>query len=352
MIAGRYDLTGESTAGGMGDIQECMDTHLDRRVVVKTLKPGEESRRLLDEQRALLQLRSKHVVQIFDIVTLRDTEGEKSGIVLEYIDGENLEFDSFSPDEQYTKTLWQIACGIRDIHSANVVHRDIKPQNIRIDREGVVKILDFGLSRNEGSDAHTVGIIGTLMFMAPELWTSRAVSFDQKIDIYAFGITALAILEAKYSVPRQILAQPPEEVPQGALSHLASDLPEDIVELLERCLCFAPEQRPQMDEIELSLRRHLLKGKHRAHLATDTKTFDLSAQNEAINLKMGSLDRIGIGYDGYEFKITSISGDVFINNVAITTGFRMPACCVITFGSSGGSRGFAAFNSSNPEVVP
>ena len=64
----RYKAAGNSIGGGMGDIYACLDNHLNRKVVFKVLKPGQENRRLLDEQKALLQIRSKHVVQLFDIV--------------------------------------------------------------------------------------------------------------------------------------------------------------------------------------------------------------------------------------------------------------------------------------------
>lgn len=143
MIGGRYQPTGGMTGGGMGDIIECIDVRLDRKVIIKKLKDGEEERRIIDEQQALIHLRSKHVVQLFDVVSVNDGGGAKTGLVLEYIEGENLDWNGFVQDFNFIKTLWQIAFGLTEIHSAGIIHRDIKPNNIRVDTEGVVKIIDF-----------------------------------------------------------------------------------------------------------------------------------------------------------------------------------------------------------------
>ncbi|WP_208604732.1 protein kinase domain-containing protein, partial [Pseudomonas lactis] len=96
-------------------------------------------------------------------------------IVLEFINGETLSSASFSADTNYLHLIWQISCGLADIHSHEIIHRDIKPGNIKIDGEGVVKILDFGLSRNNAA-AETRSIIGTPVFMAPELWGDQTIA--------------------------------------------------------------------------------------------------------------------------------------------------------------------------------
>jgi serine/threonine protein kinase len=145
LIAKRYRTSGKVGAGGMGDIIQCHDMHLDRTVVLKTLQAGVDSRRLLDEQKALAKLRSKHVVQLFDFTEVSTGSGKVLALVLEHIEGNDLVVGSYTPNAAYLKVLWQISCGLSDIHAAGVIHRDIKPANIRLDREGVIKILDFGL---------------------------------------------------------------------------------------------------------------------------------------------------------------------------------------------------------------
>ena len=232
-IAGRYEPTGATAAGGMGEIIECVDSHLQRRVIIKRLQVGVEDRRLIDEQKALAQLRSKHVVQLYDIIELADREKHDKAIVIEFIEGENLDVGSFKADRKYLNVLWQIACGLRDIHDAGVIHRDIKPNNIRLDKEGVIKIIDFGLARSD-DNAKTRSVIGTPIFMAPELWSDKTVSFDRSIDVYAFGATSLALLNG--SAPTELARQPPEPVPLTTLRAGLVGLQPDIVALIHACL--------------------------------------------------------------------------------------------------------------------
>ena len=214
-IAGRYEPTGITSAGGMGEVIECVDSHLQRRVIIKRLQVGVEERRLIDEQKALAKVRSKHVVQLYDIIELTDRKKSDKAIVIEFIEGENLDVGSYKVGRKYLNVLLQIACGLKDIHDAGVIHRDIKPNNIRLDKEGVVKIIDFGLARSL-DDAKTRSIIGTPVFMAPELWSDKTVSFDHSIDVYAFGATSLALLSK--TLPTELVNRPPQAVSLTTLS--------------------------------------------------------------------------------------------------------------------------------------
>lgn len=91
---------------------------------------------------------------------------------------------NYNPSESHSeklKKLWQIACGLSDIHSAKIIHRDIKPNNIRVDENKIVKILDFGLARSSGTEAFTHSVIGTLGYMAPELWKRKTLVSIKKL---------------------------------------------------------------------------------------------------------------------------------------------------------------------------
>ena len=344
----RYALSGGGSSGGMGGIFFCDDLHLQRRVVVKLLKDGEDERRLLDEQRALIQLRSKHVVQLFDVIKIDDRTNKKA-LVLEYIDGENLQLNGYVPGEEFLNVLWQIACGLKDIHAAHVIHRDIKPQNIRIDASRVVKILDFGLARQAGNDANTRNIIGTIGYMAPELWHGSTISFDSAIDVYAYGVMALTLLGQ--APPDEILVRPPRPIPVDALVALRGSLPNAIVDTLERCLSYVPANRPRMEEVEELLRRHLLKDKHRALAVMGGKTHELHAASRKMALSFGNVGTLEIVYDGFQFLAQAQTGLVSINNMPVAIGRPLPDCCVITFGVAGSSRAFVTFDVSNPEVA-
>jgi serine/threonine protein kinase len=88
-LPNRYSIKDANLGGGMGDVFECIDNHLDRKVVLKLLRSGEENRRLLDEQKALIKLRSKHVVQLHDIIKVNKNPLQ-IGLILEHIEGHDL----------------------------------------------------------------------------------------------------------------------------------------------------------------------------------------------------------------------------------------------------------------------
>ena len=188
-IPDRYEPDGEIKSGGFGNVVFCEDQHLSRRVAIKFIQDPSDYKRLLDEINALLQLRSKHVVQVYDIIEGQDGD---IGIVEEFIDGDDLWNHSFpkASIENYLKTLWQISSGIADIHDSGIIHRDIKPNNMKLDDEGIIKIFDFGLAREEGLQAKTKGFLGTQGFAAPELYKTETVPFSKAVDVYAFGAAA------------------------------------------------------------------------------------------------------------------------------------------------------------------
>lgn len=347
LIANRYNPLNDSDRGGMGEVLFCEDLHLQRQVVLKYLQPGVELRRLMDEQKALAQLRSRHVVQIYDIVNINVSGMDCPAIVLEFVNGDGLSVGCCAPDDDYLKVIWQIACGLADIHSKGVIHRDIKPDNIKIDREGVVKILDFGLSRNN-NEAKTQSIVGTPIFMAPELWSGSDIAFDSSIDVYAFGVTCLALLNEK--APPGLLSRPPCQPSWGEFSEAFTGIPFEISEKLYQCLSKDTDCRPAMQEIRDLLARHLLKNRHRATVVLNGVVHILDSTNRRItlNANVGSLE---IEYDGLDFKVKSTSGSVYINNVPAAEGSVVPGCCVLTFGA-GSNRKFVTFDVSNPEVMP
>jgi eukaryotic-like serine/threonine-protein kinase len=108
LIANRYEPTGNATWGGMGELNECEDKNLARKVMLKRVFKPSDFSRLLDEQKALIKLRSKHVVQLLDVVTFRWKTTDITCLVLEFIDGTDLDQLSFEPDAGFHKLLWQI----------------------------------------------------------------------------------------------------------------------------------------------------------------------------------------------------------------------------------------------------
>ena len=267
-------------------------------------------------------------------------------MVLEFIDGNDLAYDHHNSTLDVLKILWQISCGLSDIHSAGIIHRDIKPNNIRKNNNGIVKILDFGLARASGTEAFTHSVIGTLGYMAPELWKVRDISFDQKIDVYAFGVVALDLLGI--DKPAELYAQPP--LPVIKIDKLKQTLTQDLYEALVECLNFDKSKRPTMSAIRDLLAKHLLKDRHRALFVLKGKKYEINSTNRSVTITWGSGGSMQIDYDGFDFKVAKFTGNATINNKQVVPNKPFPSCSVITL-INDRSRTFVTFDISRPEVI-
>lgn len=346
----RYEYL-DRLEGGMGYVDILKDHNLDRKVAIKTIQNPDELPRLRDEIDALLQLRSKHVVQVYDILYGADNQ---FGIVMEFISGFDLtEVAMFRNFDliQRLKLLWQISSGIEDIHKAGLIHRDLKPNNMMIDSEGVVKIFDFGLSRNVGVNDQTIGFRGTYGFSAPEQFNEASVELTQSVDVYAFGVISLFIL-CNGILPRELKCVPP--IPAN---YTFSELPElnaytKLVELFERTLSHCVAARPTMSELKKEISRVLLHNRHQAVAIIRNETKFLNFQSPSANLSYSNIGSCEIRYDGFDFKIMNVKGEVFVNNKAISEDSIIPGSCVVAFGGSHrrADRAYVTFDVSNPEV--
>jgi serine/threonine-protein kinase len=348
-LPARYVPDGRHASGGFGSVFFCDDAHLERKVAIKVINEGSERRRISDEVKALLQLRSKHVVQVYDIVVSR---AGQIGIVQEFVEGEDLSEADFPRQSvfNYLSTLWQIASGISDIHSAGIIHRDIKPNNIKSSRERVIKIFDFGLAREEGPAARTVGFVGTRGFAAPEQLVGGM--FTKAVDTYAFGATALYI--ANRSLPPDLVALPPIQPRINPFLSLPFELDPAISSLLYQCLATNATNRPEMSAVKEILARHLLFNRHQALAVYPTGASYLNADEPVASLEFPGVGKLDIQYDGLTFRVTNVEGEVFINNNAYIVGEEIPGSCVVALGSplrKATDRVFITFDVSYPEVV-
>ena len=291
----RYVPEGPPMAGGMGAVQMCMDSILERKVAIKFIHGSTHRRRILDELSALLKMRSKHVVQVYDVLRFGKDE---FGIVQEFIDGRDLFQSHAIPVDEagFLKQLWQIASGIADIHEAGVIHRDIKPNNMKTDPEGLIKIFDFGLARDEGPSASTMGFVGTHGFAAPELYAG-SVKFTAAVDTYAFGATALYLAMGR--LPRSMTTPP--YTPSARFHKLPLTLADDIAEILNACLEINPAQRPLMREVQRLLARRLLHDRHQALVVFKGTESRLNNANRSIDLNLPTIGQIRITYDRVGF---------------------------------------------------
>ena len=206
---GRYEIQRRLGKGGMGSLYLARDPGLDRLVAIKLLKEDfleeqEFRERFTREARALARLRHPNIVVVYDY-------GEHEGrpfILMEYIDGETLSQRlARTPPLKLALGLAiveDLCAGLGSAHGAGIVHRDIKPDNIMMDRQGVLKLLDFGIARNAHAEStHQMTqpgmIMGTYSYMSPEQLLGQMV--DQRSDIFAVGAVLYQVIAREQAFP-------------------------------------------------------------------------------------------------------------------------------------------------------
>ncbi len=199
VLSGRYQLEAKLGSGGMSTVYLARDETLDRAVAVKVMhremsEQADQLERFRQEARAVAKLSHPNVVAVIDA-------GEDGGhpyIVFEYVEGETLKqrisrIGALDPQEALAYAI-EIARGLSVAHARNMVHRDIKPQNVLIDSEGRAKLTDFGISRQLEQDGMTATgrVLGTTDYVAPEQAMGHPV--DPRSDIYSLGVVLYEML--------------------------------------------------------------------------------------------------------------------------------------------------------------
>ena len=190
----RYEIIEIIGTGGMAVVYKARDRKLNRLVAVKGLKP-ELRRRFHAESEAVARLNHPNVINVFDV----STNDENEYFVMELIDGITLkqymtQRGVLTIKEALHFTI-QILRGLEHAHAKKIVHRDIKPQNIMILRDGTAKVTDFGIARISGSNDMTtnqVNAFGSVHYIAPE--QARCEATDGRADIYSVGVMLYEML--------------------------------------------------------------------------------------------------------------------------------------------------------------
>ncbi len=252
LFAGRYQILGTLGRGGMGTVYRALDRELEDEVALKVLRPrafDEGSGQMLKvEIRLARKITHRNVVRTHDL-------GEADGLrflTMEYVPGTTLRniIDqkgavALSPGLQIAK---QLCRGLAAVHEAGIIHRDIKPPNIMVLPNGVVKVMDFGIaSATEGADPATESwqTVGTPHYMSPE--QAQGWELDARSDIYSVGV----VLYEMFSGKRPIEGRDPSEVLEKhltfepeSLTALRPDLPDLLERLVMACLAKNPAERP------------------------------------------------------------------------------------------------------------
>lgn len=223
LLANRYHIVKRLGVGGMADVYLAHDAFLNREVAIKTLRASMAMDpvsllRFQREANASSQLNHPNIVEIYDV----GEEDSDHYIVMEYIKGKTLKEligqRGAMEKHEAISIMDQLVSAVKEAHDKNIIHRDIKPQNILVKDDGTVKITDFGIAtvsdQLQLTQADTV--MGSVHYLAPELARGESASFQS--DIYALGITFYELLTGQ--VPHH-----GDQAVQVAMKHLKDDIP-------------------------------------------------------------------------------------------------------------------------------
>jgi serine/threonine-protein kinase len=248
VVAGKYEIVGRAGAGGMGVVYKARDLKLERVVALKFL-PDEVSSDPQSKAQFMKEARIASSLDHPNIGTIHGVEEADDGrvfIVMAFYEGLSLASQIAGralPPADVVNIASQVAAGLADAHSKNIVHRDIKPSNIMITKSGVVKIVDFGIARvSQQTATWTQATSGTAGYMSPEQTLGHSV--DQRTDLWSLGVVMAEALTGHHPFQRDtmpatmlaVLHSPPAELP---------GVPLELQRIVYRALAKEPQERYQ-----------------------------------------------------------------------------------------------------------
>jgi len=249
IVARNYQIVGRAGAGGMGVVYRARDLKLERTVALKFLPLGldaspKDKEKILKEARIASSLDHVNIGAIYGI---DETPAGQAFIIMAFYEGrtlaERIHLHGKMPLPEVLDIAIQTARGLAEAHSHNIVHRDVKPSNIMLTGNGVVKIVDFGLAHvTEATATLTHGTAGTASYMSPEQSLGKAS--DQRSDIWALGVVLAEMLSGNNPFKREtmsatllaILNEPPA---------VLDDAPLELQEIVYHALSKDPKHRYQ-----------------------------------------------------------------------------------------------------------
>ena len=250
VLSGRYEILQTIGQGGMGTVYKARDRELDRLVAVKVIR-GElahDAKTLARFKQELIlarQISHKNVIRIFDLGTHEATKF----ITMEFVDGRDLssvlEERRFTAEEA-ARIVRHVCWALDAAHTENVIHRDLKPQNIMIDDAGRVRVMDFGLARSLETSGltQTGALLGTPAYMSPE--QAKGLPLDPRSDLFSLGIIFYEMLTGTVPFKADTLwatvlsrtqAEPPPPIA------IDPSIPRKLSEITAKCLAIDPARR-------------------------------------------------------------------------------------------------------------
>lgn len=265
MIGGRYEVLEKIGTGGMSDVYKAKDDKLNRLVAVKVLKQEfSENRNFVSkfrvEAQAAAGLMHPNIVNVYDV-------GEEDGIhyiVMELVEGITLkkyiEKKQRLTIKEAISIAIQVSMGIEAAHNNHIIHRDIKPQNIMISKEGKVKVTDFGIAKAASSNTITSNVMGSVHYTSPE--QARGGFSDEKSDIYSLGITMFEMLAGRVpfngdTTVSIAIKHIQDELPD--IREFVPEIPVSVENIIIKCTQKSPDRRYQcMADIIKDLKHSLI----------------------------------------------------------------------------------------------
>lgn len=265
MIGDRYEILEKIGTGGMSDVYKAKCHKLNRYVAVKVLKQEfSENENFVSkfqiEAQAAAGLMHPNIVNVYDV-------GEENGIhyiVMELVEGITLkkyiEKKARLSYKEAVSIAIQVSMGIEAAHNNHIIHRDIKPQNIIISKEGKVKVTDFGIAKAASSNTITSNVMGSVHYTSPE--QARGGYSDEKSDIYSLGITMFEMLTGRVPFDGETtvaiaIKHIQEEIPSP--KEYVSEIPAAVESIVLKCCQKSPDRRYQnMQELIADLKKSLI----------------------------------------------------------------------------------------------
>ncbi len=258
-----YRVEAKLGQGGMGTVYRAYDTRLRRPVALKVLSPEhlvdpDNKQRLMREARAASALNHPNIVGIYEV-------GSDNGvdyIAMEFVEGRILQElipDKGLPIPKALDCAAQIAAGLAKAHSSGVIHRDLKPGNVMVTSDGLVKLLDFGLARRvrlEPGQETTLTvegeIAGTPAYMSPE--QAEGKPLDSRSDVFSFGLVLYQMLTGRQAFSGDSTASVLAAVLREEPPPFGTNIPRDLEKIVRRCLRKDPTRRFQhIDDVRVEL---------------------------------------------------------------------------------------------------